>query len=203
MWTLKLLLLTFVSISAKIAFENKTLATLPQWQELECEVIDEIYEKLNLKTFLFSRDTSTSSLRPPSPGLRPRMSVSCTEAGWWTSEVRGRQTVSWDMAWVWECAAFIGLMVKCYEMHSIFRCYHQCSGNDITNSGVWTHARDDSEVTWFPRVQTCSGSHEQYSDGGDAFQIYIGCPRIFNGAYCDRDHTYTYESSTFICEGII
>ena len=53
MLTLKLLLLIFVSISADITLENETLATLPQWQELECEVIDEIYEKLNLKTFPF------------------------------------------------------------------------------------------------------------------------------------------------------
>ena len=26
------------------------------------------------------------------------------------------------------------------------------TGNDISNTGVWTHARDDTEVTWFPRV---------------------------------------------------
>ena len=94
MLTLKLLLLIFVGISADITLENETLETLPQWQELECEVIEEIYEKLNLKTFLFSQDTNTSSLRPTFPGWRPRMSVSCTEAGWSTSGARGRQTVS-------------------------------------------------------------------------------------------------------------
>merc|ERR1711971_410646 len=60
-------------------------------------------------------------------------------------------------------------------------------GNDIGHTGVWTHARDNTDVTWFPRIQTCSSGHEQYSLGGDALQFYIGWPRIVNGAYCDRE----------------
>ena len=64
MLTLKLLVLIFVSISADNTYENvnETLATLPQWQELECEVIDEIYEKLNLKIFSFSARTQVPLL---------------------------------------------------------------------------------------------------------------------------------------------
>ena len=71
----------------------------------------------------------------------------------------------------------------------------------VTVSGVWTHAKDDSDVTWFPRIQTCSANHEQYSGGGDILHFYIGCPRLHNGAYCDSFATETHHR--FICKGII
>ena len=68
-------------------------------------------------------------------------------------------------------------------------------GNDIGLTGVWTHALDNTDVTWFPRIQTCSQHNAQYSGGGDALLFYIGCPRIHNGAYCDGQSS---ESLVFI-----
>ena len=73
-------------------------------------------------------------------------------------------------------------------------------GNDIEHTGVWTHALDNTDVTWFPSVRTCSANNEQYSVGGDALKIYIGCSRIYNGAYCDPPSS---EGTYFICEGLL
>ena len=72
-------------------------------------------------------------------------------------------------------------------------------GNDIEHTGVWTHAIGGADVTWFPPVITCSASNT-VTHGGDALQFYIGCPRTYNGAYCDQDSS---ESRNFICEGFI
>ena len=78
-------------------------------------------------------------------------------------------------------------------------------GNDIGHTGVWTHARDNTDVTWFSNVRTCSCDPEQTTEGGDVLVFYIGCRRIMdgsycNGAYCDRYYS-VYQS--FICEGLI
>ena len=74
-------------------------------------------------------------------------------------------------------------------------------GNDIGLTGVWTHAQDNTDVTWFPNVRTCSGADpQQISHGGDALTFYIGCQRINNGAYCDPEST---SQHLFICEGLL
>ena len=89
MLTLKLLVLIFVSISADITLENETLATLPQWQELKCEVIDEIYEKLNLKTFPFQPGHKYLFSETPLPWLEAK--DECELYGGWLVNINNLQ----------------------------------------------------------------------------------------------------------------
>ena len=83
-------------------------------------------------------------------------------------------------------------------------------GNDVENTGVWTHAHDNSEVTFFGRRIGCSclldnpesvePVHVPCPNGGDAFRLSIGGEKQERGNYCDKDSSNTY---LFICENII
>ena len=73
-------------------------------------------------------------------------------------------------------------------------------GNDIENTGVWTHAYDSSAMSFFPpRVRcSCIDSQPGCSTGGDVFFLYIWQDRHFRGNYCDvSSESYTAK---FICE---
>merc|ERR1712029_921473 len=128
-------------------------ATLPQWQDLECE---------KGHKYLFSEEA-----RPWQDAKEE-----CELYGGWLVDIRSQAEAN--------CLMRYGTSLG--DCHSYWT-----DGNDIGHTGVWTHARDNTDVTWFPRIQTCSSGHEQYSVGGDALQFYIGRPRIVNGAYCDRE----------------
>ena len=135
----------------------------------------------------------------PGPGRMLRRSVSCTGAGWWTSGARRRQTVWWDMWWVWGVKD-IGQTVSIKDSW-IQQTNKNAIGNDIGLTGVWTHARDNTDVIWFANVRTCVNGNQQESRGGDAIEFYAGvCPRVYNGAYCDRPSSTNLK---FICEGLI
>ena len=88
MLTLKLLVLIFVNISATITFENETSSNLPQWQELECEVIDEIHEKLNLKTFHFQPGHKYLFSETTLPWLEAK--DECELYGGWLVDIRSQ-----------------------------------------------------------------------------------------------------------------
>ena len=77
-------------------------------------------------------------------------------------------------------------------------------GNDVENTGVWTHAYDNSEVTFFGRRVGCTCTNDNMyipcPDGGDAFRLTIRGDKHIRGNYCDKDSTMSYH---FICENII
>ena len=71
--------------------------------------------------------------------------------------------------------------------------------NDVANTGVLTHAYDDSEVFFFPpRVRcACYDSQPSCSNGGDAYTLKIVDDRQYRGNYCDQLSSSGYK---FICE---
>ena len=93
---------------------------------------------------------------------------------------------------------------NCLLRHGVkeeFTAWFWTDGNDVTNSGVWTHAYDGSDVSFFaPRV-SCGCSQCTNSDLGDAFMVRLGAddPQ-FRGNYCDHPSS---AAKTFICEAII
>ena len=74
--------------------------------------------------------------------------------------------------------------------------------NDVANTGVLTHAYDDSEVTFFPpRVLCiCSDTQISCSNGGDAYILKIEDDRHTRGTYCDRPSSDVFR---FICESTV
>ena len=73
--------------------------------------------------------------------------------------------------------------------------WYWTDGNDVADSGVWTHAGDNSEMSFFsPKVRcSCSGN-------GNAFILYIGDDLQYRGNYCDTANTASSGSHIFICE---
>ena len=67
----------------------------------------------------------------------------------------------------------------------------------IRESGVWVHATDNADVTWFNPKWFCN--NDTPFGGGDAFMLLIA-HEIRDGATCDWDSTSAYN---FICEGLM
>ena len=82
------------------------------------------------------------------------------------------------------------------------KAWYWTDGNDVTDTGVWTHAVDNSEVSFFPpRVRcSCHGDNYSCSDEGDAYLINISDDLQYRGNYCDFPSS---ESRRFICESTI
>ena len=74
--------------------------------------------------------------------------------------------------------------------------------NDVANTGVWTHAFDDSEVSFYPpRVLcTCLDNQPGCSNSGDAYVLAFFKDRHVRGNYCDKPSS---EQDKFICEALI
>ena len=68
--------------------------------------------------------------------------------------------------------------------------------------GVWTHATDGTDVSFFaPRV-SCGCTQCTNSDLGDAFIIHLGLSGIeYRGNYCDQPSTN--DNWKFMCEAEI
>ena len=77
--------------------------------------------------------------------------------------------------------------------------WYWTDGNDVADSGVWTHSR---EVSFFPpRVMcACNNGQPNCSGRGNAFMLYIGSDLQFRGNYCDR---ISNNQHNFICEAQI
>ena len=80
--------------------------------------------------------------------------------------------------------------------------WYWTDGNDVANSGVWTHARDNSEMSFFSPKTRCACTDNQIScsANGNAFLLYIGNDLQYRGNYCD------FASSSnrhFICEALL
>ena len=78
-------------------------------------------------------------------------------------------------------------------------------GNDIENTGVWRHAYDNTEVSFFPpRINCGCHNNDNYycSNSGDAFTVYIteSNAKYARGNYCDD---LSSKAHNFICEGLI
>ena len=73
--------------------------------------------------------------------------------------------------------------------------------NDVDGTGVWTHAYDGTDVSFFaPRIR-CGCTHCTNSDSGDAFILHLGADQaIYRGNYCDSPSSTGWK---FICEAII
>ena len=73
--------------------------------------------------------------------------------------------------------------------------------NDVTDTGVWTHAFDDSAVSFYPPRVLCHCSDNQpgCSNGGDAYILSFENDRHVRGNYCDRPSS---QASKFICEAL-
>ena len=78
--------------------------------------------------------------------------------------------------------------------------WYWTDGNDVANSGVWTHARDNSDVSFFPPRVYCKCGDSYNSCNGDAFMLYIGNTKSSRGNYCDYSSTIAKH---FICEAAI
>ena len=77
--------------------------------------------------------------------------------------------------------------------------------------GVWVHAFDNSDVTWFSPKLNCGGGSQglggnedhvhSTNGGGDAYVLsLIRSDRYVPGAWCDFPSA---RKVSFICEGII
>ena len=80
--------------------------------------------------------------------------------------------------------------------------WYWTDGNDVADSGVWTHARDNSEVSFFsPKTRcACTDSQISCSVNGNAYMLYIGDNLQYRGNYCD---TPSSKNLYFICEAAI
>ena len=80
--------------------------------------------------------------------------------------------------------------------------WYWTDGNDVADSGVWTHARDNTEVSFFPPKVRCHCYDGQPSCGGNgnAFMLYIGADLQYRGNYCDQKSS---SERNFICEAQI
>ena len=75
--------------------------------------------------------------------------------------------------------------------------------NDVANTGVLTHAYDDSEVSFFPPRVLCGCSTDAAkacSNGGNAYVLKLSADRHERGTYCDH---MSNENWNFICEANI
>ena len=73
-------------------------------------------------------------------------------------------------------------------------------GNDVDDTGAWTHAYDGSDVTYFsPRIN-CGCTDRDCPGGGDALVVRVGGDKHYRGNYCDWDSSALRR---FICEAII
>ena len=78
--------------------------------------------------------------------------------------------------------------------------YYWIDVNDVANTGVLTHAYDDSEVSFFPPRVICGCSTlstNTCSNGGDAYILKLVPSRYERGDYCDH---MSNENFKFICE---
>ena len=68
------------------------------------------------------------------------------------------------------------------------------------SGGVWVHATDNTDVTWFNPKWYCNA--DKPYGGGDAFMFHIHLTPeyISDGCFCDWDSTLAYN---FICEGLM
>ena len=57
--------------------------------------------------------------------------------------------------------------------------WYWTDGNDDDGTGVWTHAHDGTDVTYFPPRVSCGCNHCTNSDSGDAFILYLGADPIY------------------------
>ena len=78
--------------------------------------------------------------------------------------------------------------------------WYWTDGNDVANSGVWTHARDDSDMLFFPPRVQCTCSDDEHSCSGDAFMLNMLEDKRRRGNYCDYS---TNSARHFICEAVI
>ena len=80
--------------------------------------------------------------------------------------------------------------------------WYWTDGNDVANSGVWTHARDNSEVSFFsPKLMCgCNTIQISCSNNGNAFILNIGNDLQYRGNYCDE---ISSRERNFICEASI
>ena len=78
--------------------------------------------------------------------------------------------------------------------------WYWTDGNDVENTGVWTHAYDDSDVTYFSPRMNCGCTDRVCPGGGEALMVQVGGDKHFTGNYCDQDKTLLY---LFICEATI
>ena len=81
--------------------------------------------------------------------------------------------------------------------------WYWTDGNDVADSGVWTHARDNSEMSFFPPKIRCNcqwQGQESCSANGNAFILYIGDNLQYRGNYCDNPIS---KEHNLICEAPI
>ena len=78
--------------------------------------------------------------------------------------------------------------------------WYWTDGNDVEDTGVWTHAYDNSDVTFFGRRISCACGTKACPQGGDAFILQIGLDKHSRGNYCDW---HSSDIRHFICEAII
>ena len=78
--------------------------------------------------------------------------------------------------------------------------WYWTDGNDVQNAGIWTHAYDNTAVSFFAPDIGCGCTDHPCSAGGDAFLVNIGGDRHFRGNYCNYPSSGMYN---FVCEGSI
>merc|ERR1712062_386517 len=97
-----------------------------------------------------------------------------------------------------ECELYGGWLVQINELKE-YNClmrhglkeetkeWYWTDGNDVANSGVWTHALDGTEVSFFPaRVRCNCAAGADCSNEGDAYLLNISDLLQYRGNYCDE-----------------
>ena len=133
----------------------------------------------------------------PILGMKLEQSVNSTEDGWSQSKRRQSLIVSRDMAIHLIVMHTFGPMVTLVKMFVPKKLSISGKKDD---TGVWIHATDNVDMTWFGQLWNCWLSWEYLQVGGDAIEIYLGGQKTVQGAYCDH---FTDKLRYFICEGII
>ena len=165
--------------------------TIPEWVELECEVCNKLYPKSYFFVSLFQNDH--------------KYLFSDVQHNW--NEARA------------ECVLYGGWLVQINNMKE-YNCllrhgmgfdtpdtsdsrWYWIDVNDVANTGVLTHAYDDSEVSFFPPRVMCGCSKHTTStcsNGADAYVLKLNADRHERGTYCDH---MSNENWKFICEANI
>ena len=121
----------------------------------------------------------------------------------------GLESLSWEGCRL-ECEVYGGWLVQiddlreynCLMRHGLREeddAWYWTDGNDLANSGVWTHALDNTEVSFFPPRVQCECEDSPTSCSGDALILNIKSDKEFRGNYCDYP---SYKESHYICEGV-
>ena len=161
-------MLSLIFFSVLVLGTYCSSATLPEWKDLNCPgQVSILRLSIVLKFYLDFQ-----------PGHK-----------YLFSEI----THNWEDA-RGECELYGGWLVRIFDLEE-YNCimrhavkeeagiWYWTDGNDVANTGVWVHAFDNSEVSFFPHTINCCSQDHLCHIGGEAFALNTGGSRKDRGNY--------------------